>query len=106
MTKKEIEYWRPRVMRHPGGKEGDTYAIHEVYYDEADTVVTYTEDALTPKEKSVTDLKIYLLGCLAQENEEYVMGDSQYTYTKEDIEFWLRYIDESPINFLYRTKFV
>jgi hypothetical protein len=96
---KDIDNWQPRVMRHHQGNEGELYAIHEVYFGKDNTVVTYTEDTLTPKKGSVSELKDFLLSSLNQEKEEFEMGDSRYIYSKEDIELWLNYIDELPINY-------
>ena len=96
---KEINYWQPRVMRHIGGRKGDEYAIHEVYFDKDDNVVTYTSDALSPLETSVINLKNILLKCLNQVSDEIALGDSQYPYSRKDIEFWLSFIDESPIDY-------
>jgi hypothetical protein len=96
---KGISYWQPRVMRHREGESGDQYAIHEVYFDDQDAVETYTEDALSPRMPSVSELKAFLVDCLKQDKEKFVMGDLQYTYEKEDLEFWLEFIDAASIDY-------
>jgi hypothetical protein len=95
----ENSYWNPRVMRHREGETGDQYAIHEVYFDDHDIIEGYTADALSPLMPSVSELKAFLVDCLKQDKEEFVMGDLQYTYEKEDLEFWLEYIDAVPIDY-------
>lgn len=84
-------------MRRHKEHKGDVYSIHEVFFDKEDNVVTYTEDALTPEKESISDLKNLLLDCLKQEKAELIFGDSNCTYSKEDIKYWLEYITEPPI---------
>lgn len=97
----EILYWQPRVMEHRC-EEKTEYAIHEVYFDENRTPLTFSVDALSPRFETVVGLKDYLQDCLQQDREEFVMGDCSYTYEKSQIEFWLEFMDEQIL--CYDTK--
>lgn len=95
----EISYWEARVMRHSKQEGADEFAIHEVYFSENDEIVTWTEEALSPRENSVEALRETLERFLTQPNEEIECGDLHYSYAKEDIEYWLRRIDQPVIDY-------
>ncbi len=95
----EIRYWQPRVMRHSKKESVNEFAIHEVYFSDHDEVVTYTEDALSPRESSVEVLKQSLQMLLAQPGEIIICGDQHYAYTKEEIQNWLNQMDLPMIDY-------
>lgn len=84
----KIAYYQERVMRHGHG-EGGEVAVHEVLFGEDDSVLGYTEDAVSPRAASVEELAAVLKGLLETEGDEVVCGDLNYTYDKVDIQNWL-----------------
>ena len=99
MPQDKVSYWAPRVMRHHSAEGSEEYAIHEVYFSQDDRVVTYTVDALSPREASVEALKGKLLDLVHGGDEEMTLGDLGYTYVREDLEHWLEYVDQPPIDY-------
>lgn len=85
-------------MRHLKETGDEEFAIHEVYFDDLDKVVTYTEAALSPREISVETLKVCLLELLAQSEDGVALGDLGYVYSREDIQLWLEHIETPPID--------
>lgn len=58
----KIEYWSYRVMRRSwapiaGEKPAYSYGIYEVYFDQSDQVVTYSEESISPSGESIRELK-------------------------------------------------
>jgi len=95
----DIHYWQPRVMRHSTNLKKEEYAIHEVYFNINDEVITYTCDALSSREASVELLKTELIKLRDYSTDEIILGDYGYIYDKEDIVFWLEFIDKPVIDF-------
>ena len=82
MADKPIEYFEPRVMRHGGGTSREEFAIHDVYFSEAGEVVTYTEDALSPRASSIESLSRALLDLLRDGKAEITAADLVYSYPR------------------------
>ncbi len=92
-------YWQPRVMHHKSKDNEEYFAIHEVYFTEDGDIDGYTENALSPKEKSVQSLKTRLSTILDQSEGEITLGDAGYGYDEEDIELWLKHIQDPVIEY-------
>lgn len=97
MADRPIHYWQARVVRCDSRLHMDSFAIHEVYFDETDDVVTYTEDALSPRAPSVEALRTELRSLLQQEGD-IVCGDREYTYAREEIEEWLASLEQAVVD--------
>jgi hypothetical protein len=76
------------VMRHRSGNGNVEYAIHEVYFNADDQPVTWTEDALSPRESTLDGLRMKLEAIRDRmgEDEEVQIGDLDYSYVKEDLD--------------------
>jgi hypothetical protein len=94
-----VSYVEPRVMRHRTAAGSEEYAIHEVYLGADRQVQAYTQDALSPREPTIEDLRVRLTSLLKREDEKVLTGDLRYAYCKEDIEWWLEHIDDAPLDF-------
>ena len=99
MPDKPISYFEPRVMRHGVGTEGEEFAIHEMFFTEAEEVVTYTEDALSPRAPTVEGLRQALLDLLRSGEAEITAGDLGYSYDREDVEWWLSSTEQQPVDY-------
>jgi hypothetical protein len=97
----EISYWSDRVMRHRAPEGNDTFAIHEVYFTEDGEVATYTQDALSMRERSIETLRDALQGLLVGEEETFTLGDLGYEYSREDILDWLHCLHYPPLDYPY-----
>ena len=91
--------FEPRVMRHQNNTGSAQFAIHEVYFDEKNQVVSYTTDALSPKADSINDLKQTLIAFIKSHNDMIVCGELNYEYSKSDIQMWLENIDRTPLDY-------
>ena len=89
-------YVEPRVMRH-SQVEQVHYAIHEVYFEDGN-VYGYTEDALSPKARTLAELRAILLRLLAGAEDEITSGDLGYVYDREYVEEWLDCLQSPPID--------
>jgi hypothetical protein len=87
-------------MKHSTKEGVIVFAVHEVYFDEKNEIITYTEDALSPRENSVDKLKVALKRLLMQPGEEVICGDFHYSYSKETLEYWLSQIDLPIIDYV------
>ncbi len=92
-------YWQPRVMHHRSKDDEDFFAIHEVYFTAGGDIDGYTQSALSPKEKSVQSLKTRLIDILDQNEDGIALGDAGYVYYKEEIELWLKHIQDPVIEY-------
>jgi hypothetical protein len=100
MSETRITHWQPRVIRHTYSDGRTEYAIHDVYFGENDQVVTYTEDALSPREDSIAALERALSRLWELSAQEPVQsGDLQYDYEREDIQEWLQAISLDPVDY-------
>lgn len=52
-----MTYWNYRVLMRPDPTEGETYEIHEVYYDEGGEITMWTERPAEIEESSVESLR-------------------------------------------------
>lgn len=99
MTRKEIDYVQERVMRSFTETGAEQFAIYDVYFAADGSVATYTEDALSPRAESVSELKAMLLAFVEQGNDEVISGDLGYTYSLVDIEQWLKSLEYPPLEY-------
>jgi hypothetical protein len=90
--------FQSRVMRHRKS-EGDEFAIHEVYLNAQDQVVTYTLDALSPRVRSVEQLRMTIEGLILRNDEGIETGDQNFFYSRGDMEEWLRCLDKAVLDF-------
>ena len=91
-----MEYWQPRIIEHVFSCGTKEFAIHEVYFNSKKEAYTWTQDALSNRYKSISELW--------DEVERYVelgdkqkIGDLQYEYDKERFEHWLIYKNEDVV---------
>ena len=99
MSEPKSTYWRPRVMMHGHPNKESEYAIHEVYFTGEGDIRGWTENALSDRYKSVIELENRLKSYLVSEKEHFVCGDKEYTYHKNDIELWLKHINDGVIEY-------
>lgn len=60
----EMSYWNHRIMVHTEEDGELSFKIHEVYYDDNDTPISYTEEPTTLEGDSLEFLKDCLKDCL------------------------------------------
>jgi len=85
------------VMRHR--REGHLeYAIHDVYFEGANRVSGYTEQARSPRFATTEELKAWIVATLKDESGFVVCGDLGYEHSHTDLELWLVHIDDPPID--------
>jgi hypothetical protein len=89
----------PRVMRHrlPNGEF--EYSIHDVYCSTDGRVVTYTEDALSVRTLALDALESALEAWKNLPGGQFVSGDLGYAYSKEDLEDWIRCLEEPVLDY-------
>ena len=93
----QVTFWQPRVMKHRMPLGGEQFAVHEVYFDGRDGHIKfYSKDAMSPRETSVDRLKSKLLELLDHDEDEFAPGDLGFMHHKDDIRFWLEFIDFPP----------
>lgn len=59
-----MAYWNYRVLQRHDPIEGETYVIHEVYYDENDEITMWSENPVTAEEETVEGLSFTLANML------------------------------------------
>lgn len=92
-----VSYFQPRIMAHRRA-DGKEYAIHDVYFNENGHIEGYTVQARSPRETSIEKLRQNLMALMNQDAEEFILGDLGYSYSKDDIQFWLEFIEYPPLD--------
>lgn len=64
-----MAYWNHRVLQRHDPIEGETYVIHEVYYNENDEITMWTENPVTVEAESVESLRFTLANMLGALNK-------------------------------------
>jgi hypothetical protein len=98
MESKPTRHFEPRVLRHHAAAGDVEYAVHEVYFDDDGRVLGYTEDALSPRQPSLEQLREALLRLLAEGVTTIRTGDLSYEHDSEYVEEWLACLNTQPID--------
>jgi hypothetical protein len=90
-------YWQPRIMRHKESNGEVWFGIHEVFFGPDDEFCGCTGDALSSRETTVENLKLFLIEL--SKSDDIVSGDLGYNYEKEDVDYWIECCDWPVIDY-------
>ena len=62
-------------------------------------MITYTEDSLSSRQTSVELLRANLQQLVSTSAEEFVCGDLSHTYTREEVEEWIKNTEQEPLEY-------
>jgi exonuclease III len=99
LNDKPESYWRPQILRHTVSKVAEEFAVHEVYFSDFGNKWELTEDAVSSRYRSVKELKAGLEKFISSGAKSMRCGDSNYEYFREDIELWLKHIDDPVLEY-------
>jgi len=90
-------YWRPQVLRHINARS-EEFAIHEVYFSDFGNECGLTADAVSSRYTSVKKLKVALEEFIVSNLESIHCGDLNYEYFREDVNLWLKHINDPVLD--------
>ncbi len=94
-----MDYWKPQILKHTLKNGKTEYAIHEVYFNSNDEVETWTQDAISDRFKTKKLLKASLIEFINSGKESIVCGDKKYSYSLNNVKFWLEYVEDKTIDY-------
>ncbi len=92
-------YWRPQILRHKRNDGSEEYAVHEAFYGDYGKTWGPTESAVSNRFASVQTLRASLEQFLESGVESMICGDRGYRYYCEDVELWMRHIEDPVLDF-------